>query len=400
LFADLLSAAIQTFIRQHALDDTSQLVLKLNSFHGVPMSAIAEQIMGRKKAKEKLPMYYRTNAIVYPPGLNLEQSSSEHTARFKSTFVLDAIPQKDLCADLTGGFGVDSFFFSKAFKQVYYIEPNKDLLEIVQHNHQQLAAKEIKYFNTSAEEFLKSCKQSFDCIYIDPSRRSIGNKKVFSFADCEPDVTSLQQKIFEKTSQLLIKSSPLLDIQQALKDLLFVKRIFVISVENECKELLFLCEQNFADEPTIEAINLLNDNTHNSFTFQRSAERAAKATYSEPLAFIYEPNASVLKAGAFKLISTWFKIEKLHPSTHLYTADKLVPNFPGKSFKIVAHVKPNPKTLKEFFPQGQANLTTRNYPLTVKELRNKTRLQDGGEKFLIGFSGIHKKFLVVAEKVS
>lgn len=367
--------------------------------HGVPMTAIAEQIMGRRKTKEKLPTFYLASDIVYPPAVNLEQCSSEQTASYKSSIAVKSLQQKVLCADLTGGFGVDSFFLNKVFNEVHYIEPDVNLLEIAQHNHLQLGGKQIKYHNTTAEEFLTSEKQFFDCIYIDPSRRARGNKKVFSLSDCEPDVTQLQQKIFAKTNHFLLKASPLLDIQQGLLDLIFVKRVFVLAVENECKELVFVCENNFRGEPTVEAVNLLKNSALNLFAFRRSEEHNASAKFSEPLTYLYEPNAAVLKAGAFKIISTQFNINKLHPSTHLYTSDTLVENFPGKIFRIVAHVKADSKSLREYFPQGQANLTTRNYPLTAKELRSKTRLKEGGDKFLIGFSGTRKKYLVVAEKL-
>lgn len=399
MFADLLSADVQAFIREHELDDTNQLILKLGNIHGVAMPLIAEQIIGRRKSKDKLPTFYKADNLVFPHGLNLEQCSSEQTAIFKSKFAIGADNPAAILADLTGGFGVDSFFFSSTFKEVLYVEPNTYLLEIARHNHRQLGVDNIRYYNETARSFLSSCEQSYDCVFIDPSRRVTGNRKVFSFADCEPDLADMLPQIFEKTERLLIKASPLLDLQRGLNDLQFVKRIFVISVQNECKELLFFCERNFADEPLIEAINILKDNSAVSLVFKRSEERATKAKFSEPLTYLYEPNAAILKAGAFKVTSDRFNVAKLHPSTHLYTSHELLRDFPGNVFRIVAHVKPDLKTLKAFFPHGRANLTTRNYPLTVKALKVKTGLKDGGDKYLIGFSGLSKKFLVVAEKL-
>lgn len=401
LIQSLTSPDVQSFIRQHESDDVSQLILRLTAgFQDIPIAVIAEQIIGRKKAKEKLPTYYTTNAIIYPQGINIEQCSSEQTALFKSTEAVASVEQRERCLDLTGGFGVDSYFFSKSFKEVHYVEPNKNLLEIARHNHQQLRSNGILYFNTTAEEYLKSTKYFFDLIYIDPSRRASGNRKVYSFGDCEPDVTSLQSIIFRTTKNLLIKAAPFLDLQQGLKSLTFVKQVFVIAVENECKEVLFYCEKNFVREPIINAINLSKGSSPAGFSFKVSEESRVTAPYSGPLSFLYEPNAAILKAGAFKLVTEKFDVKKLHPHTHLYTSDVFLTDFPGRVFRIIANVKPNPKAMDDNFPDGKANVTTRNYPLTVKQLREKTGLKDGGDNYLIGFSGIEKKHLVVAEKIS
>jgi hypothetical protein len=396
----LLSFEVQSFIRQHEQDDPHQLVLRHPGIEGVPISVIAEQIIGRRKAREKIPAIYATDKIVYPPGVNLEQCSSEATALFKSNVLFTESCGKSSLADLTGGFGVDSYFFSKVFHQVYYVEPDTSLLEIVTHNFEQLKANGVICHHTTAEAFLSTSDQIFDCVYIDPSRRDIQNRKVSSFAECNPNVIHLLPEIFRKSNLLLVKASPLLDIQQGVKELSCVKMIFVLSVENECKELLFLCEKNFEGEPIIGAINLSKNNTIDSFYFKYTEERLAKASFSDPLGYLFEPNASILKAGAFKLVSERFNVAKLHPNTHLFTADTLVENFPGKVFKIVSQVKPDPKMLQAFFPDAKANLTTRNYPLSVKELKAKTKLMDGGNKFLIGFSGIQKRFLVVAERIT
>ena len=399
MIQSLSSADVQSFIRQHESDDVSQLVLRFaGGVHDVPIPVIAEQIIGRKKAKEKLPTYYNTNGIVYPHGLNVEQCSSELTALFKSTATITSFVQREKCLDLTGGFGVDTFFFSRVFKEVHYIEPELSLLEIARHNHLRLGANGVIHFNTKAEEYLTSTKDTFDLIYIDPSRRSPGNKRVSSFTDCEPDVTTLLQAIFRKSNHLLVKASPLLDLQQGLKDLIFARQVFVIAVENECKELLFYCEKNFSGEPTISAVNFFKGSAHD-FSFKVSEERLTTPMYSSPLSYLYEPNAAILKAGAFKLVGSMFNVKKLHPNTHLYTSDVLQGHFPGRIFRVIAHVKPNLKALEDYFPEGKGNITTRNYPLTVKELRHRTGLKDGGDNFLIGLSGVEKKYLIVAAKI-
>jgi hypothetical protein len=405
---NLLTSEVQEFIRDHQLDDERQLVLKHKSIAGVPSSFIADQIAGRRKAKDKLPTYYNSEGIIYPHGINLEQTSSEQTARFKCALIsqLNLPPSRGTVqrqrfgqgVDLTGGFGIDTYFLSQVFHQFHYIEPNTGLLEMACHNHNTLGAVNIEYHNASAEEFLDQLTQQVDFIFIDPSRRS-QNKKVFTLSDSEPDIVVLQKKIFSKTDVLLIKASPLLDIKLGLKELDSVKKVWVVSVENEVRELLFLCEKNFSAEPVIEAVNLPRNGSPESFDFLFSEEAMVAVQFADPLIYLYEPNASILKAGAFKMISKQFNLLKLQTNTHLYTSNTLVENFPGRIFKVEALVKPDPKTIKEFFPDKKANVSTRNYPLSVDELKKKTGISDGGDKYLLAFSGVSKKFLCVATRI-
>ncbi|MBL0741780.1 THUMP-like domain-containing protein [Chryseolinea lacunae] len=401
---DLLSPTVQHFVREHERDDVKTLLLKHRDVNGVPMGVVADQITGRKKAKEKIPLLYETEGIVYPPGINLEQSSSQKTALFKNRW-LNFLASKNLCVDLTGGFGIDSLFFSHIFAAVHYVEPNHNLLTIVQHNHRQLKAVNITHHPSTAEDFLlkfasptSDVKGKADLVYIDPSRRNKANQKVFSLTECEPDITLLQSSVFEITDHLLVKTSPLLDLQQGLKELKHVKNIVVVAVENECKEVLFFCERNFSGEAVIETVNMMK-NDDELFSFSLSEEREAAVIYGEPLQYLYEPNAAILKAGAFKSIAQKFQLHKLHASTHLYTASTRLDFFPGRIFEIVAHVKPSAKLLSPFFPEGKANITTRNYPLSVDELKKKTGLSDGGHDYLIGFSGQKEKFLVAAKRL-
>jgi hypothetical protein len=389
------SPEVQQFIRDHENDDVKSLVLKHKSIMGIAASAIADQISGRKKAKEKIPTFYETETI-YPPGINLEQSSSEQTATFKAKVLLQAVPLCRSLIDLTGGFGVDSFFLSKIFKTIHYVEPNESLLEIVKRNHSSLKGFNITHHNTSAEIFLSEGQEA-SAIFIDPSRRT-ERKKVFAFADCEPNVVSLQDEIFKATDTLMIKASPMLDIKLGIQELRFVQKVFVLSVDDEVKELLFLCRKNFQGEPEINAVNLKRNETV-SFSFKFSDESNANPQFSDPETFLYEPYSSILKAGAFKLIATEYRLEKIEKNTHLYTSSDLVQNFPGRIFKIISQVKPENKTIAEFFPEGKANVITRNYPLSVDELKKKTGLKDGGEKYLIAFSGQTQKFVTAAERI-
>lgn len=393
----LLQKEVQDFLVAHEQEDEQKLVLKQRMLFGVPSAIIAEQLVGRRKAKTKLPLYYNTKGIVYPPGLNLEQSSSEKTAYFKADLLRDLLRNKSVLADLTGGFGVDSHFFSKVFGTVHFVEPSASLVPIAQHNHNTLDAANIQYHTSTAEGFLDRFNEKLDCAFLDPSRRSKTNQKVFRLSNCEPNAAKLLPEIFKKCEFVLIKTSPLLDLQQGVQELKSVEKIWVVSVDNECKEVLFFCKRDYTSEPEIIAIDLKSKAEIFSFTF--SDEKNAKPNFSTPLHYLYEPNASILKAGAFKKIAEKFSVFKLHPNTHLYTSNDFVQNFPGRIFKVLHLVKADSTELKEIFPEGKANVMTRNYPLSPEELKKKTKLKDGGEFYLIGFSGQNEKHLVAADRI-
>lgn len=397
MIEQLLQKNVQDFIEQHAQDDEQQLLLKHKIIFDLPASIIAWQISGRKKARTKIPLYFNTPNIVYPPGINLEQSSSEETAIFKTSVLSGAINSGDTLIDLTGGFGIDSLFFSRVFHQVKYIESNAELIEYSRHNHQVLGAQNIEHIHSTAEDFLSSFTGQTDCFFIDPSRRTTSNQKVFKLADCEPNVVGLLPQIFEHSKNLLVKAAPLLDLQQGLLELKTVKHVWVISVKNEVKELLFLCEKDFQADAVITAVNLSSD--HEVFSFKIAEEKITQAELSDPLIYLYEPNASILKAGAFKTIAWRFSLHKLHPSTHLYTSEQLINNFPGRIFKTEALLKADAKSAVIYFPDGKANVITRNYPLTPDELKKKLKLHDGGDDYLIGCSGQRQKFLIAASRI-
>ena len=400
MISKLLSNDVQLFLRDHHLADPQQLLLKYRTISGLPASLVVDQLIGRRKAEEKFPTWYQNESIIYPPALNLEQSSSEKAAAIKIQLLqneMGDLSDKTLI-DLTGGFGVDSYFFSKAFKRVYVIEPNSQLLEITKHNHRELGALNLEYYNMPAENFLSSAYvKSTDAIFIDPSRRTTGDRKVYSLSESEPNVVALQDTMWRMSSHIVIKSSPLLDLQAGLNELDFVKHVSITSINNDCKEVLFFCERNFKAEATFTAINVNGKDTN--FSFRLSEEHNAESQYSDPMEFIYEPNASLLKGGAFKILGEAFDLPKLHPNTHLFTSPSFNDKFPGRVFRLESVFKPDPKKLMEYFPDRKANIFTRNYPLTVNEIRKKYSLKDGGDKFLIGCSGMNKKFLLVARRV-
>ena len=390
----LATDEIQEYIFTHANEDEKKLLLKHKFILGIPAPLIAQQIATRRKAETKLPTFYKTKGIVFPPSLNLEQSSSEATAKFKTEIIRKEIGEKLKGADLTGGFGVDSFYLSQIAESLDYVETNVELLTLAQHNHS-LLTKKITHHNKSSEDFLEAAEAKFDFIFIDPSRRDSKARKVFSLADCSPDATQLLPLLFSKADFVLLKASPLLDIKQGLKELNGVKKVIVVSVANECKELLFLMQKDFDGEPLVETYNLnAEGKIKHSFHFNFSQEEKTVSKINAPLKYLYEPNASILKSGAFKSIGEKFKLEKIHVNTHLYTSCDLQNEFPGRIFEI-EQMTFDPKSLAE----NKANVITRNYPLTPDELKKKLKLKDGVEKFVIAFSGQQKKYVILAERL-
>jgi hypothetical protein len=395
LIFQIMKPEVQDFIFLHENEDEKKLVLKEREILGIPSAVIASQISGRRKAKFKLPLWFKTKGIIYPPSLNLEQSSSESTARLKASL----IKKGNQGADLTGGFGIDTYFLSQRFKKFYYVELNPELLAIAKHNHSLLNATNIKYIHTSAEDYITQTKEIFDLIYIDPSRRN-KQQKVFRIADCAPNVTELSDSLFQKSKQLLIKTSPLLDIKQGHVELRNVQKSIVVALDNECKEVLFLSDKSSSEPFQIEALDIDRDSGINSsFRFFPEEEKKTSSQFSPPQRWIYEPHTSILKAGAFKLIGSRYGIHKLHPNTHLYTSDAKIESFPGRIFRILNHLKLD-KKIKEFFSNGEANILIRNFPLSVEEIKKKTGIKEGGTFFLICTQSDQNKHALMAERIN
>jgi len=393
----IASKEVQDYISSHAQEDETKLLLKHKSILGLPASSIVQQIAARRKAEAKLPTFYQTKGVVYPPSINLEQCSSEATAKFKSEIVRkETQKEKFNVVDLTGGFGIDSFFFSDLASVVDYIDSNAELNQLAQHNFEILRKQNVRFHDLKAEDFLTQSSTHYDFIFLDPSRRDSKAKKVFALSDCTPDVSQLLPRMLEVTEFVLLKASPLLDIKQALRELTNVKKVVVISVDNECKELLFQIEKNFTKEPLIETFNLDKEGkVKQAFEFYTSEEENASSVFAQPDKYLYEPNASILKAGAFKQIGIRLGLKKLHVNTHLYTSDRMNEEFPGRIFEV-EQLGVDAKSLDGNY----ANIITRNYPLSAAELKKKLRTKDGGEKYVIAFSGLNKKYLAVAKRLA
>ena len=391
LNAAILNTTIQNFIDKNLDTNLVNLALKKPSFPDIQTEELLSQIEAKKRCKNKLPTWFNTKAIYYPTKLNIEQTSSEITAEYKSGLISGGS-----LIDITGGFGVDAFYFAKKVEAVTHCEIDEPLSKLVSHNFEQLEVSNITFFSQNGIDYLKKSGQQFDWIFIDPSRRHDSKGRVFFLRDCLPNVPEHLKTLFEHSNHILIKTAPLLDLTAGLTELESVKQIHVVSVNNEVKELLWVLEKGYQNGVEVVTINLKKDDTE-SFSFLLEEEKYASAIYNAPQKYLYEPNASILKAGAFQLISEKYKISKLDKHTHLYTSEKLI-EFPGRRFEIEKVIPYTKKDLKKAVIK-KANITTRNFPESVKELRQKFKISDGGDIYLFFTTDYEgKKMIIVCRK--
>tara|TARA_R110001583_G_scaffold178822_2_gene335062 strand:- start:4440 stop:5627 length:1188 start_codon:yes stop_codon:yes gene_type:complete len=383
---EILNKDIQDFIHANLKSNITKLVLKGSPFVEVSIQEIAEQIISKNKCEHKLPTWFSTENIYYPNKLNIEQTSSEITAKYKSNLI-----SGNSLIDITGGFGVDAYYFSQKVNQVTHCEINSNLSEIVSYNLKKFGTKNIKTIVGDGIEYLKNSTQKFDWIYTDPSRRNDVKGKVFLLGDCLPNIPENLELLFEKSYRILIKASPILDITSAIYELNFVKEIHIIAIENEVKEVLFILEKNYTQQIDIKTINF-NKKENQHFNFSLNNE--VLATYSEPKTYLFEPNSAILKAGAFNQVSSQLKIDKLHQNSHLYTSEVLI-DFPGRRFEITHCISYDKKQLKKLIPSNKANITTRNFPETVEQIRKKTGLKDGGNKYLFFTTDLNNNHIIL-----
>ncbi|MFD2550981.1 class I SAM-dependent methyltransferase [Bizionia sediminis] len=377
----------QTFIQEYLDKDTSQLIFKKAPNSNVSMAELVAQIEAKKRCKTKLPTWYQTPLIYYPTKLQIEQTSSELTANYKAQLVSGA-----KLLDATGGFGVDSYYFSKQVKQVVHCEINSQLSELVNYNLKQLQITNIETVAANGLLYLQNQNTHFNWIYLDPSRRNDSKGKVFFLSDCLPNVPEALPILFNYSPNLLIKTAPLLDISAGIKELEHVKEIHVVAVNNDVKELLWVLEKNTNKPVSIITTNLTKTATQR-FRFWLKDEANTQAAYSVPRHYLYEPNAAILKSGAFNTIAQAFNCYKLEQHTHLYTHQKLL-EFPGRTFSITAT---HPYTKKNIKALGikKANISTRNFPESVADIRKKFKIADGGTSYLFFTTNMHQERIVI-----
>jgi 16S rRNA G966 N2-methylase RsmD len=363
------------------------VLLKKTNFDNVSSKELAQQIEGKKKCSVKLPTWYNSENIYYPPKLNIEQTSSEKTALYKAGLL-----SGNSLLDLTGGFGVDSYFFSQKIPRVILCEISRELSEITAHNLNVLRALNINVINVNGIEYLKKSDKSFDWIYADPSRRDRIQGKVFKLSDCSPDITEHLDLLKNKSNAILLKTSPLLDITVGIKELKNVEEIHIVAVNNDVKELLWIIKDDNPQDPLIKTINIKNTQDE-IFVFKRSIENTTKSDYAKPLDFLYEPNTAILKAGAFKILGNKFHLKKLHEHTHLYTSEKEV-KFPGRVFRILTTYPYSKKSISAL-NVPKANITIRNFPISVADIRKKHKIKEGGELYLFFVKDLDNKLRIL-----
>lgn len=387
----LLHTAVQDFIQANLNTPLDQLAFKKNPFPDIPYVMILEQIDAKKKSKDKLPTWYQTPGILYPKKLSIEQTSSETAAAYKASLI-----SGQSLIDLTGGFGVDSFYFSKQVQSVLHCEYQSDLSKIVQHNFEVLNVNNVAIFTGDSLHHLQNHPQKWDWIYIDPARRDNQQQKVFQLKDCEPSIPDHLDEYFLYTDRIMLKTAPLLDIHAGYSELRNVKEVHVVAIDNEVKELIWILDKTHQTIPTLFAINLGTDTSVVELPWRDHNT----ATFSMPSNYLYEPNASLMKSGKFNTLSSLFELDKLHPHSHLYTS-KNVKKFPGRTFRILQTFPYSNKTGKHQLQKIKANIATRNFPLKVNELKKLWKIQDGGDLYLFFTTNFHHERIVLfCEKIN
>ena len=384
------------FIKKYQNGDVRQLALQTARYPSVDMSFALDQIRGRQMAQTKLPSWAAVEALVYPPHLSMEQCSSEATARYKTSL----LPPGETIVDLTGGFGVDFSFLARSFRNAVYVERQEHLCEVACHNFPLLGLS-AEVICSDGVEYLHSMSH-VSVVFLDPARRNeYGGKTVF-LQDCTPDVTALKDELLEKADTVMVKLSPMLDWHEAVKTLACVSEVHIVSVENECKELLLVLKKEVAEYPNVVCVNLKESGSE----IFRFAEPVGNISMVKPLpnlkdfkGFFYEPNVSVMKAGCFDEIARFFKISPIGKNSHLFVSDHLIKDFPGRKFQVTAVSSMNRKELKETMGDvARANIAVRNFPMSAVELRKRLKLKDGGDTYVFGTTTDDGKHLLMVGK--
>lgn len=386
------------FIKYHVDDDLPGLILKKRSDPTINYAFAFQQIASRQKIKIKLPEWSANFDLIFPSALSVEQASSQTSAIYKSTLF-----SGDHLIDLSAGFGVDAFYISKKFKQSTLVEPQEDLCNILQHNATVLNLKNIKIHNTDAQSFLNNFQVSPNekiTFYIDPDRRGQLGEKLIDIADCEPNILFIKDKLLQLGNQIIIKLSPMIDLKQLINSLPELTEIHIIAVSNECKEILAVLESyKKNEEVNIKTINITKKNS-DIFEFQLFKEQESIPQLATELrAYLYEPNSAIMKSGGFKLIGNHYQLEKLSLNTHLYTSNQYIAQFPGRVFKIEDSLGFQKEELNKKLKKGASyNLTIRNFPMDINQLKKQIQIKDGGDTYLLATTMNQKHMIIICTK--
>ena len=396
-----MNEATTTYVRQHADDNVRQLALCGSKNPEVDLPQALQQIAGRQTARQKLPTWAAHDGILYPPHLSMEQCSSEPTARYKQSVCRalfasmccdssgsvchDSIATQQPLVDLTGGFGVDFSFLATLFKKAVYVERQEELCNLARHNLDVLGLEHAEVVCADSTDYLHHL-DSASLIFVDPARRDAHGGRTYGIADCTPDVLTLRDELLQKAHFIMLKLSPMLDWHKTVEDLgtQWVREVHIVATGGECKELLIVLS---AKESRPLRLICVNDDEQWEVPQASSTREQADNTPAQPTlqeaTYLYEPNATIMKAGCFSELSTAFGVAPLAQNSHLFTADRLISDFPGRRFKVLNTSSMNKHELKEkVLPLRQANITTRNFPLSVAELRKRLKLSDGGRDYI------------------
>ena len=390
-------ATIQ-FVRDHREDDVRTLALQTRRDDTIDLPWALDQIQGWQTARRKLPSWAAIDGIIYPPHLSMEQCSSEQTAIYKCG-IIERLPKecRETLVDLTGGFGVDFAFMARSAKHAVYVERQEHLCETARHNFELLGLDHARVIHDEAESVLTDLgtHPASTLLYLDPARRDSNSSRTYAIADCTPNVLELKGQLLEAAHHVLIKLSPMLDWHKAVNDLgEHVAEVHIVSVANECKELLILMSTDHQGEPTVHCVN-----DEQSVIFMESEVNGnpAIANGDDSAAYLYEPNASLMKAGCFGLLTQHYPVKALAADSHLFVSNEDLKDFPGRRFAVTAVTTMNKKELATALKGiTQANVATRNFPMTAQQLRQRLRLKDGGDTYLFGttnHAGQHLLFI-------
>ncbi len=389
-----MNEATREYIKIHGHEDVRQLALRGTKDPEVDLTEALQQIAGRQTARKKLPSWADREGIIYPPHLSMEQCSSEQTARYKAKIISRAseLSSETSCAhhtlvDLTGGFGVDFSFLAPLFEKAVYVERQEQLCELARQNFKTLGLK-AEVVCEDGEAYLHSMTHA-SLLYLDPARRDSQGARTYGITDCTPDVLTLLDELLEKADDVLLKLSPMLDWRKTVTDLgtAHVREVHIVSVDNECKELLVLLSRQ-GDGLRIFCANdndilSYDDKKTSDDTLTTIADPCGIADPYQQTLYLYEPNASIMKAGCFEEICKRYGVCQLAHSSHLFLSDHLIDSFPGRKFHILTVSTMNKKELKEkVLPLKRANITVRNFPLSVADLRKRLKLSEGGSHYI------------------
>ena len=385
----------QDFIRQHLCDDVQELLLAAHRFPGINMAEAVQQISGWQTARQKLPLWAATEGILYPARISMEQCSSQLTAEYKASIISSG----ESMTDLTAGFGVDAAIMSRKFKHLQCVERDEPLCTLLQNNLPLLTEAAVEVSCGEAELTLGTLPHQ-DLIYLDPARRNRHGNRVVEICECTPDLLLLERQLLEKADTVLVKLSPMLNPITISQQLLSVSEVHIVSVDNECKEILARMQKNAAGVQ-FTSVNLKTKGAAEQLTYTLESEQQTVCSYAETLGqYLYEPNASLMKAGCFRTISAAYGIDKLHPNSHLYTSNGHLGQFPGRTFRVIGASSLNKKEAKHLLAGiSQANITVRNFPLSAPELRKRLKLADGGDHYIFATTmNDGKKCIILAQK--